>query len=711
MTKDTVLIGVHGLPIMSGYINAAYIPDLTWSGGAFNHYERLRRGNAEVAMVRQAFASLASGQSFYAQAPEHPTSIESRATDFLNEVLGDVNAGIEDLRDTLVNTVPFFGWALWEVPLGPRRRNWRGGINGWTSKYDDGLVGVQGFEFRDHSSFDKWQTDGNGRVVGMWQRTWGAEGKQPTQPIPFANALHVNFGDPNNPEGLSPLEAAYPLDTYMRNLEIIMGIGYEPAAGHLKVTVKEEMDEAAKATVRAAARAILSAQEGNYFTAIAEKFDGEIMDVPFAAGATIQEAVRYYGLRVLQLYSMQWMAMATTANTGAYSAVLAAADMGLLAYNGMMESFARQVDQQVAKRLFNHPINEAAFAGMERRPRIKITPVDRSIPLSELAQFIFQLGETLQLTPDDLIAIRRKSGFLPVPDPELHDNQETESVMTKKVLVPANNTSAGMFELARGEQFSPIDAQLETDEAERLQQLFLVALLDQYQSAEAKEAMRSYNTVGELPTIDAIVANMSISPISGSIDTVKLFQLLLLFSQNGRDYGLKQVSRPLTPAELLVLERSLSDYATRHALSMLGIENGGTGRIGDPLQAEGLDVFSAREVARLMRQAIGLAHINGITTLAGIQAIYEELVREAVKQRAKHIVVGAIGNLFNSGMYIAVTPTAPKTKTWLRTISSRPRQIHLDQVGVTIPYDNLFPDGSFWAGELPGCKCGIMVHP
>ncbi len=55
------------------------------------------------------------------------------------------------------------------------------------------------------------------------------------------------------------------------------------------------MTEEDKSIVKAAASAIMTAQEGNY--ALWPKgIIGEIKDVPFGAAASILEAIRYYGL-------------------------------------------------------------------------------------------------------------------------------------------------------------------------------------------------------------------------------------------------------------------------------------------------------------------------------------------------------------------------------------------------------------------------------
>lgn len=61
------------------------------------------------------------------------------------------------------------------------------------------------------------------------------------------------------------------------------------------------------------------------------------------------------------------------------------------------------------------------------------------------------------------------------------------------------------------------------------------------------------------------------------------------------------------------------------------------------------------------------------------------------------------------GLYFMALARGATTKTWLETKSANPRQAHLDQVGVTIPFNAYFPDGSFWSNEIINCKCGIRL--
>lgn len=53
--------------------------------------------------------------------------------------------------------------------------------------------------------------------------------------LPLDNSLHITFGDANNPEVLSPLEAVWRLERLKYGYEVVMGIGSEHSAGRLKI--------------------------------------------------------------------------------------------------------------------------------------------------------------------------------------------------------------------------------------------------------------------------------------------------------------------------------------------------------------------------------------------------------------------------------------------------------------------------------------------
>ena len=685
-------IGTSGLPVMAGYVQAAYNADMRMPA-SYTEFERIRRGDPEVVMVGRAFSALAGQQQIVVQPPNKPNDTEKRATEFLAQALDEVLGGMEAFKQTLIGYVPFFGWGWWEVPLGVRSPKFKS-EDGWTSRYNDNLIAPRALAFRHPSSFYRWQIDDyTKRLRGFEQQ----DTPNPMVVIPLERSVHITLGDAVNPEGLSPLESLYRLERYKYSLEIILGIGFEHSAGHVKFSIKDQLDAEAKSLLSTAARAILSAVEGNYITEIMGKFEANVIDVPFAASAALLEAIRYYGLLKLQVFNMQWIAIATTAGTGAYSAAADASQMGVMAYNGMTESAVGQMSRQLVKRMFDHPVNAAAFAGMVNRPRIVITPVEKSIALNELSQFVAQISPIVPLSAADVAAIRRKSGFLPEVD-EANTEKTNDVPARDKSEAGDSSRSAGTpppmeMSLPRS-LYSPVATALETEQYNTLARIIQNGLVAQYQGEQVNKLIQKRAlTDAELLEI----ARQLTPPLADEETAQEWLLLLLFFAGIGRDLG-KQSAGTLTIAQMLNSEKSIADAVGKRLLDLLDED-------GDLSLSE----TSINEIVGLLRQAERLAEVSGNNSIANITQIYSELADAALKSRTDTIAVTETSAAVNAGTRAIGDATGATTKTWLRTKSAHPRQTHLDQVGVTVGYNDRFPDGSDWAGELPNCKCGILL--
>ncbi len=400
--------GTSGLKEWSGFIDQAYNRSLKWPS-VQPLYSRLRRSDPEVSAVRQIFTSLIRGATIRWEGPNEPTDGDKQALEFCESLGEDIVGGWDDFMETLISYVPFMGWGWWEVVPGIRRAGWSPPDDEWQSSFTDGRIGIRKLAFRDSSSFYSWQFDDNGRrLIGMNQSNY----PHPTVMLPLDNSLHITFGDPNNPEGLSPLEAVWRLERIKYGLEVIQGIGFEHAAGYLSVTAENNLSPSDNIAVEKAARAVLSAQEGNY-AAWPKGVTGEVKDIPFAAAPSLLEAIRYFGILKLVVFNAQSMAMSTLSGAGSYAALNDSSSTFILSFNAMLDGFSKQFDEQVGKRLFKWN----SFPGMTKRPHFSITPVNK-ITLQELGDILAPLQAILKMGDDDQIAIRKASGFLPETLPE-----------------------------------------------------------------------------------------------------------------------------------------------------------------------------------------------------------------------------------------------------------------------------------------------------
>lgn len=403
-------IGTSGLKQYSGFVEEAYATELRWPS-VQPLYSRLRRSDPEISTVRTVFTALARACSIDWQLPDKPSDVEKEAAEFAQEATGDIAGGPGGLLETIAAHVPFMGWGWWEVVPGMRDPKWvPPGGDPWRSEYDDGRIGIRKIAWRDSSSLSSWSFGDNGRLLGMNQSDF----PNPDVFLPLENSLHITFGDSNNPEGLSPLEAVWRLERLKYGFEVVQGIGFEHTAGILKIKAEQGLNPNDKAEVQRVARAAMTAQEGNY-VALPKGIDAEFMDVNFSAAGSILETIRYYGLLKLQVYLSQWVAIASTAGTGAYSAASDASSMFMLIFNSMMEGFGKQIDDQVGRRLFQW--ND--FPGLERRPKLVISPIEKQIGLGELASLLGPIKNAMPLGDEDFIAIRKRTGFLPETLPEI----------------------------------------------------------------------------------------------------------------------------------------------------------------------------------------------------------------------------------------------------------------------------------------------------
>jgi len=413
--------GTSGLKEYSGFVTEAYLTSLQWPA-AYAVYNRLRRSMPEIVMMRQAFSTWARNVKLNVDLPENPTDDDTRYKEFVESVFEEMEGGFGLFMDTLINHVPFMGWGWWEIVPGRRDMEWTPPDDDtWQSESDDGLIGLRRLAWRDNSSFYSWEFDKKKRLLGMWQQDY----PNPKVMLPLENSLHMTFGDPNNPEGLTPLEAVYRLERIRYGLEVVQGIGYEHAAGHLAVKKTEDgqLSTEDKNNVKDAARAILTAREGNY-AMWPFGLDGTVIDVPFSAAPSILEAIKYYGVTALSCYTMQWIALSATTGAGSYAAMNDSSSMGVFTFNSMLDGFAAQLDAQVGKRLYNW--NKSAFPNMTARPKLTLTHIEKETALAEMSAFVSAMRDVLPLGDDDIKEIRERVPFLSnsAPDPEEADQPE-----------------------------------------------------------------------------------------------------------------------------------------------------------------------------------------------------------------------------------------------------------------------------------------------
>jgi len=463
-TRRWAETGTSGIEAWSGYIRMAYHSELRYPT-CIPLFNRIWRNDPEVAVARLVQSSMASrlGVEFSIDPQvDDPTDDDKRAVDFANETLNDLEGGIGRWIESAMTRVPFYGWGWWEAVPGLRKQDWHPpGNDPWRSDYDDGLIGYRRLGFRHYESFYAWDLDDkSGRLRGFTQY----DIPNPIVTIPLERSLHVVHGDPDSPEGLPVMEALWRLERIKYNFEVVMGIGFEHAAGHVSVTTDRQLTPDDHTEIKKMVRALLTAQEGNY-AAWPRNVKGEVVDSPFAAAESLLNTIRYYGILKLALIAMQWAALGTLSPYGSYSSVKDANEFYLAVFNAMAESYVNQADAQIGRRLFDYPVNRDAFPDMTRRPKLGIRRVQKMIDLANLGAFIQAYAAIAPLGDDDLIEVRRKSDFLPealpvieleetspVPETEPAPEEEGEESLDDEGTPEEPSTTLGWLRLAELEQ-------------------------------------------------------------------------------------------------------------------------------------------------------------------------------------------------------------------------------------------------------------------
>lgn len=507
--------GSSGLQSWGGYVRMAHNPLLFWPG-CRTLYFRIWRADPEVTIARNFFDSLASRLTLGWQLPEHsrraqqtpPTDDDKRALEFAYSLLDDTDDnGFSEWLQQALQRVPFFGWGWWEVPLGVRSPQWNA-PNGdqWRSQYNDGLIGIRRLAFRDEWSFYRWDMDDfTKRLTGMYQ----LDTPNPVVYMPLDSSLHVTFGDHNNPEGLATLEPMWRLERYKYNLEVVQGIGFEHTAGYLKFSTETNLDNNDKAIIKTAARSVMTAQEGNYMM-LPDKISADLVDTNFAAAPSILQAIQHYSTLKLALLGMQFIALGGTGGgSTSYAAMDDSSGLAITMFNSIADGFVKQADQQLGRRIFDNPVNRAAFPNMTRRPRLYIeSGVNKKTTLGELGQFVSQVGEYLKLDDNDINAIRQASGVLPSIEVEKTQEGATETGNGKTgqepdkrvfVSVPAKVTQAATGKVTVGGLQPPdgawnMETVSERSEGNRdMMQALLSKLSDAVELSKAKNGHKTHH--------------------------------------------------------------------------------------------------------------------------------------------------------------------------------------------------------------------------
>ena len=106
--------------------------------------------------------------------------------------------------------------------------------------------------------------------------------------------------------------------------------------------------------------------------------------------------------------------------------------MALSIFNSAFASMVRQFDQRIGRLLWEW--NKENFPKAQSRPRFVAKEVKKELSPMELSQLLAMIAPVMPLGEEDMIEIRRHTGFLPLSIPEnpVHNPQGVDRAKIRK---------------------------------------------------------------------------------------------------------------------------------------------------------------------------------------------------------------------------------------------------------------------------------------
>lgn len=375
-------VGKTGLLEFAGQITETYTSKLNWPG-AYDVYDEMRRRDPTIRTLWNALVMLMRTAQWYFE-PESDRPEDRAAAEFLDDCLNDMSHtptdGIEDAM-----TCVLFGWSWLELVY--KRR-------------EDGAIGWRKWAPRRQSSFDHWAFDEAGGVQAMIQRPAPTYGEIE---IPIEKSLHFTFQrDGNNPEGQALLESLYESWYYLKNLQIISGIGWQRSFVGLPVF---EFEEKPAAEDRAAVETVGQALsvDAKQYVSVPSGVSFRLESVANSNADALLSTIQYYRLLMLQTVLADFINLGT-GQTGSWALGSDKSQLFLMATDGTLDRLADVVNRFGVARLMEY---NPQIAG---RARLTHTKVEKPA-LGQLGNWLNQVENLLTWTPEDENWIRKRTGM------------------------------------------------------------------------------------------------------------------------------------------------------------------------------------------------------------------------------------------------------------------------------------------------------------
>lgn len=255
-TKDYMLeAGNSGLKVFGGYVVEEFDPNLRGVRG-MRMFREMSDSSPTIGAFLYVIFQAISKLGWHLQ-PADQTPLSLLAAELIESMMDDMDHSWDAMIQEAL-TMCIYGYAPVEIVL--KFRNGKKPDSRFSSKFDDGAIGIRKLALRSQETILRWIMDAdNNDVLGIVQMPWTGGIRM----IPRSKFIHFRTRSyRNNPEGRSLLRNAYRPYYFAKRIEEIEGIGIErDLAGFPVMSVPGELIKAAAAnTDPSAAQTLLTYQ-------------------------------------------------------------------------------------------------------------------------------------------------------------------------------------------------------------------------------------------------------------------------------------------------------------------------------------------------------------------------------------------------------------------------------------------------------------------
>lgn len=417
------VIGVGGFRQSAGYVFDEFLPDLRGIRGR-KKYREMADSDPIIGAMIYGITSIIRAASWTAQSAEADSAgfySKWLETTFFNMPKMTWDNVIEDALSMMI-----YGFSIQEIVI---------------CKKEDETIGLYGLFPRSQETIEKWDTDRNGNVFGLWQTP--IDNAQ-TVYLPLSKVVHYKTTYARgNPEGRSMLRNAYKPYHFIKTTEISEAIGAERDLTGLPVlsAPSQWLDITGnRAKLEALGRDIRLNDQGSLVIpsdtfndatgspSAVKQFDFKLLSAEGSSGKVdTDKIIKRHSANMGRTLLADFLMLGTDGKSGSYSLSANKTDMFIRAIEGTLENIAQTLDRQLTPLLWD--LNRFPPEMMPKLKAGRIAPIDLQI----LGDFVSKLsGAGIPLNDEKTEDYLREVSGLPETPSEAErmdnesDNEDTE---------------------------------------------------------------------------------------------------------------------------------------------------------------------------------------------------------------------------------------------------------------------------------------------